>query len=442
MAFGVPGLRKLAFSLCLLALSVTWLSCYGSKNYQNPSKVRFRAVISNSLHPVTTGVHIPALEIMDATTDKLSFSPISLAELPDLSTLDVASNKSVTLAYSPGGHMFGIVNNTAEQSSGSTVTIPDSTDSFFLASNTQFVYAAVPNAPTPGGIPGAVVQVNISSGTISATIPIPHVRFIREIPAANVIVALTDNGEGACSPPLGTVILISEGKIGSSSDPRSLPICGLNQQGFDHPAGIGLTANPFKPVILQCGKECGGTNDAAAIPLDITTTPPTAQPPIPVPAATAALGVGNILYIAGTAPGTTCASGTAATSCGTLTAIDLSGAQAAKSVEITDGYHDKMEVTTDGQIVIGSHDCTEVSTSSETRGCLSFFNPSTSKVSIALFNGNVTGLAPIPGRNVLYAIQGGSFVVYDTTTDKFMPEDHQTRIVGESVDVKVIDNAP
>jgi protein associated with RNAse G/E len=101
-----------------------------------------------------------------------------------------------------------------------------------------------------------------------------------------------------------------------------------------------------------------------------------------------------------------------------------------------------MEVTTDGQIVIGSHDCTEVSTSSETRGCLSFFNPSTSKVSIALFNGNVTGLAPIPGRNVLYAIQGGSFVVYDTTTDKFMPEDHQTRIVGESVDVKVIDNAP
>jgi len=435
-------LRKLASSFCLLALSVTWLSCYGSKNYQNPSKVRFRAVISNSLHPVTGTIHVPALEIMDANTDKLSFTPISLSELPDLSTLDVASNKSVTLAYSPGGHMFGIVNNTTEQSSGSTVTIPGSTDSFFLANNTQFIYAAVPNASTASGIPGAVVQVSVSAGAVSATIPIPHVRYIREIPAANVILALTDNAEGACSPQSGAVIVISEGKIGSSSDPRSQPICGFNQQGIDHPASVALTANPFLPIILQCGKECGGTNDAALIPLDITPVQPAALAPIAVPGgATIGTGVGNTLYVAGTTPGTVCSSGTAAGSCGTLTSVDLTGNHATNSVEITDGYHDKIDITTDGQIVVGAHDCTEVNTSSEIRGCLSFFNPSTSKVAIAQFNGNVTGLAPVPGRNVLYAVQGGSFVVYDTTTDKFLPE-HQTRIVGETVDVKIIDKAP
>lgn len=394
-------------------------------------------MISNSLHPVTVGVHVPALEIMDANTDLLSFNPIGLSELPDLSTLDVASNKTVTLAYSPGGHMFGIVNNATEQSSGSTVTIPDSTESFFLANNTQFVYAAVPNAPTASGIPGAVVQVSISAGAISATIPIPHVRFIREIPAANIIIALTDNSGGACSPESGAVIVIDETKIGSSSDPRSSPIC-----GFDHPAGIGLTLNSFKPVILQCGKECGGTNDAAAVPLDVSVQPVVPSAPIPVPAgATTAIGIGNVLYIAGTAPGTACTSGTAATSCGTLTSIDLTGVQPTKSVEIPDGYHDKMEVTTDGQIAVGSHDCTQINTSSEIRGCLAFFDPSTSKVSIGLLNGNVTGLAAIPGRNVLYAIQGGNLVVYDTTTDKFLP-DHQTRIVGELVDVKVIDKAP
>jgi len=55
---------------------VTWLSCSGGYSGSNPSKVKFRAVVSNSLHPVTAGVHVPALEIMDATTDKLSFSPI------------------------------------------------------------------------------------------------------------------------------------------------------------------------------------------------------------------------------------------------------------------------------------------------------------------------------------------------------------------------------
>jgi hypothetical protein len=90
---------------------------------------------------------------------------------------------------------------------------------------------------------------------------------------------------------------------------------------------------------------------------------------------------------------------------------------------------------------VGSHDCTEIDTSSEVRGCLAFFYPSTSKVSVAEFNGNVTGIAAIPGRNVLYAIQAGTFVVYDTTTGKFLPN-HQTAIVGELVDVKVIDKAP
>jgi hypothetical protein len=429
-------LRKLALSLCLLALSVTWLSCGGSYAGSNPSKVKFRAVVSNSLHPVTTGVNVPALEIIDANTDLLSFTPISLQELqPDLGQLDVASNKSVTLAYSPGGHQFAIVNNSTEQSAGSTVTIPGSTDSFFLSNNTQFIYAAVPNAAVASGIPGAVVQLNISTGSISATIPIPHVRFIREIVAANVILALTDNSGGLCSPESGAVIIIDETKIGSSTDPRSQPFC-----GFDHPAGVGLTANSFSPVILQCGKECGGTHDAAAVPLNISATPPTMSTPIPVPAATVAIGVGNILYIAGTAPGTACTSSTAATTCGTLTALDLTGAQATKSVEIPDGYHDKMDVTTNGQIAVGSHECTEISTS-EVRGCLAFFDPTTSKVAVALFNGNVTGIAAIPGRNVLYAVQAGNFVVYDTTTDKFLPN-HQTAIVGELVDVKVIDKAP
>jgi hypothetical protein len=218
-------------------------------------------------------------------------------------------------------------------------------------------------------------------------------------------------------------------------DPRLQTFCGL-----DHPVGAGLTDNLTQPVILVCGRECGGTSDAAVIPLDISTN--TLGAPIAVPGATVATGIGNTLYVAGTPPGQTCASGTAATTCGILTVVDMTGASAPQSVQIPNGYHDKIAITTNHQVAVGSHDCTEISTSSETRGCLAFFNPPNNAVAVAPFNGNVTGLAPIPGRNVLYAVQGGTFVVYDTTTDKFMPSDHQTAIVGDLVDVKVIDNAP
>jgi hypothetical protein len=334
--------------------------------------------------------------------------------------------------------MFELVNNTTEQSSQSTVTLPDATESFFLANNTLHVYAAVPNVSLPSGIPGAVIQVDVNAGRISATIPVPHVRFVREMNRGDAILAFSDNFGGICGSS-GAVVVITPANIGSSTDPRSDPLC------LDHPIGAGLTANLFQPNILLCGKECGGTGDAAVVPLDLTTN--MLGTPITVPGgATVAVGVGNTLYVAGsgltqTGLPTPCSSGTAANSCGTLTVIDLTGAKPPQSFEIPDGYHDKIAITTDGQVVVGSHDCTEINTSTEIRGCLAIFNPATSKVVVPPLNGNVTGIAPIPSRNVFYAIQGGSFVVYDTTTDKFLP-DHQTAIVGELVDVKVIDNAP
>lgn len=428
-------MRKLALALSLIATSVTWLSCSGGSSKQPPSRVQFRAVISNSLHPVTTGVHVPALEIMNATTDRLSFSVIGLASLPDLGPLVVSSNKALTVAYSPGGQQFQLVDNGAEQATLITSKLPDATGSFFLANNTQHIYAAVPDAPTASGVPGAVVVLSTITGSITATIPVPHVQFIAEMNRGSQILALSDNSGGVCSPESGVVTVIDPGKIGSSTDPRIASLC-----GFAHPAGVGVTADLLTPLILECGAECGGTAAAALVPLNLITN--TLGTPIPVPAATVAVGSGSMLYVAGTPPGTTCSSGTAATTCGTVTAIDLSGAKPPVSAEIPDGYHDKMELTTDGQVVIGSHDCTEVITASETRGCLALFMPSTAKVVVPILNGDVTGIAAIPGRNVFYAIQASALTAYDSATGKPLPVEHQNAIVGKLVDVKVIDNAP
>jgi hypothetical protein len=435
MVFGVPGLRKLTLGLSLIALSVACLSCSGGKSNQPPSRVQFRAVISNSLHPVTTGVHVPALEIMNAATDRLSFSVVGLSSLTDLGDLDVASNKGLTVAYSPGDRLFQLVDNGTEQATLATAKLPDATQSFFLSTNTQHIYAAVQNAATASGVPGAVIQLSTITGAITATIPIPHVRYVVEVNRGTQILALSDNSGGFCSPESGVVTVIDPGNIGSSADPRIARLC-----GFAHPSGVGSTANLLTPLILECGAECGGTVPAAIIPLDLTTG--TLGTPIPVPAATVAAGSGSMLYVAGTAPGTACSSGTAATSCGVVTAIDLSGAKAPVSAEIPDGYHDKMEITTDGQVVIGSHDCTEVITASETRGCLAVFMPSSGKVVIPILNGDVTGIAAIPGRNVFYAIQASALTVYDSSTGKPLPVEHQNAIVGKLVDVKVIDNAP
>jgi DNA-binding beta-propeller fold protein YncE len=87
-----------------------------------------------------------------------------------------------------------------------------------------------------------------------------------------------------------------------------------------------------------------------------------------------------------------------------------------------------------GQLFIGSRRCSDV--------CLSIFD--TTKASVVATNspaGDVTGIAPIPNRNVVYVCQGGLLRVYDTTTDQLanIQPNGQPNVIGQAVDVKVID---
>ncbi len=71
---------------------------------------------------------------------------------------------------------------------------------------------------------------------------------------------------------------------------------------------------------------------------------------------------GSTLYVAGTSPTKNACTGqtTAATICGRLDVVDLGSGTVTSSAVITDGYHDRMDMTTNGQIFIGSHDCTNI----------------------------------------------------------------------------------
>ena len=182
------------------------------------------------------------------------------------------------------------------------------------------------------------------------------------------------------------------------------------------------------------GRNRGGTAASVSV-VDVLNQTITAN--IPVSAATKGVISGNTLYVAGTAPFTPCVTGTAATTCGTLTTIDLGSLAVTGTATITDGYHDRVEIAS-GQIFVGARSCTNVNISGgEVRGCLSIFNPANGKVVIPPDTGDVTGIQPITNRTVVYVCQGGNLRIYDTATDALQPT--QVNIIGQAIDVKLAD---
>jgi hypothetical protein len=182
--------------------------------------------------------------------------------------------------------------------------------------------------------------------------------------------------------------------------------------------------------------------------------------PIKVNGATVGLLNGTQLYIAGNGTPTgplctsiTSAAKTAATYCGTLDIVDLGTMtdpyfnNPATEIAITDGYHDRIDMTVNGQIFIGSHDCTNIGNvnnpSGEVRGCLCIYKTADNSVIIPPDNGNVNALQGFVSRNVEYVAEGGTLRVYDTTKDillinDFVPQGN-INIVGYVGDIKAID---
>jgi hypothetical protein len=109
-------------------------------------------------------------------------------------------------------------------------------------------------------------------------------------------------------------------------------------------------------------------------------------------------------------------------------------------VVISDGFHDRMVSASNNRIYIGAQTCTNIqgSSSATTRGCLSIFNTSSNTAVVTPTFGDVTGIAPIMGRDVVYVIQqgpnhNGELEIFDTATDALQPT--QVDIVGNAIDV-------
>jgi len=198
--------------------------------------------------------------------------------------------------------------------------------------------------------------------------------------------------------------------------------------------------------VMNCGPECGGVQ-AGVQPLSLSTLTP--GTPIPVDGATTALLSGSTLYVAGNSLTNNACTGetTAATTCGRLDIIDLTSLTVTASVVVTDGYHDRIDISNNGQVFLGSSNCTEIgnvnNVTGEVRGCLSIYNTSNGAVVVPSDNGDVTGLQSFTTRDVEYVAEGGNLRVYDTSTDTLLITQYietGTIIVrGQVVDIKAVD---
>jgi hypothetical protein len=406
----------------------------GSTGGLPPSGVRFRAFVSQDIVSSTAS---PGLDVVDATLDRLVRAPgVSAGNAPTIMT--VAGNHKFTLAFDASANTINVINNHAEAPAGK-VALPGATQSMALPDDATVAFAAVPNATVAGQPAGAVEMLNLTNFSLEPPIPVAAARFIVLSPDGTRLLAFSSNQN--------QVTLINLSNVGTATTPNWVvngsPVA-ITGAGLDNPVWGLFTSDSKTAFILNCGPECGGSAAGVSV-VDFSGTTPALGATVAVPSATYGALFGGTLYVAGSAPtpagSNSCApSATAATSCGQLSIVDTASQSLTRTLIITDGYHDRMGITTDNQVFVGSHNCTLVNiTGGEQRGCLSIYNSSQNSITIGTDLGDVTGIQPVTGRTEVYVVQNGELRIWDTTTDKLLTPNLQINIIGQAVDVKIPD---
>jgi hypothetical protein len=439
MSLGAFRLKRTALVLVILVLaSVDFISCgsSGSSIHKPPSGLSTRVLASQDISSTSSA---GGLFIVNAQTDILArASEISAGNTPGPMTL--SPTRATLLAYDPTTVSVQVINTTTEANTG-RISLPGPVSSMVLPATTSIGYAAVPTAVVNGYPPGAVEVMNLTTGS-TTTIGVPNAQTVISNANGTQLLVFSPFSSPAVSNSIYVISpLIAVPPVDQGCDNLAASnVCKL-VSGFDQPVNAIVSGNTA--YILNCGAECGGTQ-ASVMVLDLASF--TITNTIPVNGATTAFLSGSTLYVAGTPKNTACPSSTSARFCGTLDIVDLKSMTDPNftnhnPILITDGYHERIDMSLGGQLFIGSHACTNVGNvnnpSGEVRGCLSIFNTTSGAVVIPPDNGDVTGLQSFTTRNVEYVVEGGTLRIYDTTKDALQRT--QISIVGQVIDVKAID---
>jgi hypothetical protein len=434
-------LKKSAlFHAVLVVASIGLVSCNGTVHIPlPPSKLTERVLASQSASSPTA---FAALVIINGEFDTLGRGAISAGNSPGL--MAISPDRATLLSFDSSTNRVDVVNTKTESTSGA-IQLPGPTISMVLPLP-GVGYAAIPSAPLNGSAPGAVVELNLTLGGITATIGVPNAQTVVSNTNGTQLLVFSNDSD--------SVTIVSPLLLNTGS-PLTVTV-----PGFDRPVNAVYSSDGGTAYILNCGAQCGGTQASVQI-LNLATTPPTAGAVIPVNGATIGFLSGSTLYVAGlgTPTGPPCASiasaaPTSATYCGTLDIVNLTTMQdpyfnsPATEIAITDGYHDRIDMGLGGQLFIGSQNCTSVGNvndpQGEVRGCLSIYNTTNGSVVIPPDNGDVTGLQSFSTRYIEYVAEGGNLRVYDTTTDLLEAQNNYISdgtivIPGIIIDVKAID---
>ena len=431
---------KRSLALAAVAVWVAWsfVSCSSYSNKSGSSGLNRRVLASQGVNSTST---LGGLVFIDGRNDTLArISELDLGGSAGL--MAISPTRNIVAAFDANSNSISAFSTVTEASIGK-VQLPGPTTSFVIPSATLTGYAAVPTATVTGyTFTGAVEAMNLA-GAITTTIAVQNAQTVVPNATGSQLLVFSSNSSStsdyvtvvnpdAAVPPVDTSCL---------SAPNG--VCTVIH-GFDQPVyGI---INGSTAYILNCGPQCNGTQASVSV-VDLGSLTITAT--IPVEAATWALLDGSKLYVAGTSPTNNACTGqtTVATTCGRLDVVDVGSMTVTNSFVITDGYHDRMDLGSNGQLFIGSTGCTNIgnvnSPSGEVRGCLSILDTTTGTVVIPPDNGDVTGLQGFTQRNVEYVAEGGTLRVYDTTKDTLLINDFLPKgtinIVGYVGDIKAID---
>lgn len=419
----------------ILAVAFSLVSCNKAPNITKPpSGLNTRVFASQGVSgPTSTG----GVVVIDALNDTLPrASEIGAGASPGLMTL--SPQKTTVLVFDAASNTVQVINSKTETLTGSIPLAGPTTS--MVALGTGFGYAAVPSAALNGSAPGAVEVMNIAGGGIRATISVPNAQTVVANPDGTQLLVFSSDSD--------SVTIVSPFSINTGT-----PVT-TTVPGFDRPV-YAIFGSNGTVYVLNCGPECGSASSSASVQVLNFGATPSAGASVAVDGATTGLLGGSTLYVAGTptasagnaSPNNQCTGQTAAKTCGRLDMVDVGSMTVTGSVVITDGYHDRIDMSGNGQLFVGSHTCSSVGNvnapSGEVRGCLSIFNTTTGAVVIPPDNGDVTGLQGFTSRDVEYVAEGGNLRVYDTTINKLLINSLITtgtiNITGQIIDVKAVD---
>jgi len=448
-----------------LCMGLNVVSCGGGSSKSTKSGLPHRVLASQG---VTATFSFGGLVIINGENDTLPrIAPLPGGNSPGI--MAISPSRNIVATFDSSTNAAFAVNTATESAIGSGVRLPGPSSSLVVPTANPTGFAAVPGATVNGfSFVGAVAALNFASGSFTAIAVNNAQTVVSNSTGTQLLVFSADSDlvtvlfPGAAIPPVDTTCLTTGPTPPNPVQPGS-PCAIVTAPSFSRPVNAIINGNTA--YILSCGTQCGGSafngsnsltcgSNAAVVAqacvsvFDLGSL--TVTQSIPVDAATMALLSGSTLYVAGTPPTNNDCAGqsTAATICGRLDVVDLGSATVTATAVITDGYHQRMDLTANGQVFIGSKDCTNIgniniSGNGEVRGCLSIYRTADGSVLIPPDNGDVTGLQGFTTRHVEYVAEDGRLRVYDTTKDILLINDFVPNgsidIVGYVSDIKAID---